>query len=61
MRVGDKVRLKAGGPLMTVEAVKQTAGGIQVHCVWFDHDHDEKRAQYPEAELEVVRSEGRGA
>jgi uncharacterized protein YodC (DUF2158 family) len=61
MRVGDKVRLKAGGPLMTVESVKETSAGTQVHCVWFDHDHNERRAQYPEAALEVPRAEGRGA
>ena len=56
MRVGDKVRLKAGGPVMTVESVKQTAAGTQVHCVWFDHDHNEKRSPYREAELEVVQA-----
>jgi uncharacterized protein YodC (DUF2158 family) len=60
MRVGDTVRLKAGGPSMTVESVKQTAGGTQVHCVWFDHDHNEKRAQYPESELVVVKAAGGG-
>ena len=55
MRAGDTVRLKAGGPQMTVESIKQTAGGNQVHCVWFDHDHNERRAQYLESVLEVVR------
>ena len=59
MRVGDTVRLKAGGPSMTVESVKNAAGGSQVHCVWFDHDHNEKRAQYPESALEVVQAERR--
>ena len=59
MQVGDAVRLKAGGPSMTVESVKRTAQGTQVHCVWFDHDHNEKRAQYPEPALEVVQAEAR--
>lgn len=31
-QVGDVVRLKAGGPKMTVEAVE----GQNVDCVWFD-------------------------
>jgi uncharacterized protein YodC (DUF2158 family) len=53
MKAGDKVRLKSGGPLMTVVAVNQTPdGGRVIVCVWFDHDHNEKRGQYPESALE---------
>jgi len=52
MKVGDKVELRSGGPVMTVEMVKSLADGTRlVHCVWFDHDHNEKRGQYPEAML----------
>ena len=51
MQPGKSVRLKAGGPLMTVESVQTVGGKAIVHCVWFDHDHNEKRAAYPEAEL----------
>lgn len=53
MNVGDKVHLKSGGPVMTVEAVKALPDGTRtIHCVWFDHDHNELRGQYPEAKLE---------
>ena len=52
MKAGDRVQLKSGGPTMTVEAVKTLPDGTHlIHCVWFDHDHNEKRAQYPEAKL----------
>jgi len=36
--VGDVVRLKSGGPAMTVEEVGDSplAGGPYVHCTWFD-------------------------
>jgi len=32
---GDTVRLKSGGPLMTVESAFETYGAMQVHCTWF--------------------------
>jgi uncharacterized protein YodC (DUF2158 family) len=51
MQAGKKVRLKAGGPSMTVESVETVAGKKIVHCVWFDHDHNERRASYPATEL----------
>lgn len=32
---GDLVKLKSGGPTMTVTEVAEKPGGY-VHCVWFD-------------------------
>lgn len=51
VRVGNKVHLASGGPSMTVESVERVGGKTMVHCVWFDHEHNEKRESYPEAEL----------
>ena len=51
MQTGKTVRLKSGGPLMTVESVETVAGKTIVHCVWFDHDHNERRGSYPAAVL----------
>lgn len=34
--IGDVVRLKSGGPAMTVEAVAPSGGGLV--CVWFNKD-----------------------
>lgn len=35
-RVGDVVRLRSGGPAMTVECLR---GGGLVDCVWFSEGH----------------------
>lgn len=36
---------------MTVESVETVGGKTIVHCVWFDHDHNERRGSYPAAIL----------
>jgi uncharacterized protein YodC (DUF2158 family) len=51
MQSGDTVRLKSGGPLMTVDSLEQINGRTMVHCIWFDHDHNEKNGSYPETML----------
>ena len=32
MNVGDEVQLKSGGPIMTIESIKD----LWATCVWFD-------------------------
>ena len=54
---GDLVRLKSGGPLMTVEQVGERAmtGGEAVWCVWFEvvgNKQVPKRETFPPAVLE---------
>lgn len=34
-KVGDTVRLKSGGPLMTVSGIGTRGGNPNVDCVWF--------------------------
>ena len=50
---GDQVKLKSGGPTMTVEKVR----GDTVTCVWFDGKkaHDRK---FLAATLEIATLEG---
>jgi uncharacterized protein YodC (DUF2158 family) len=51
MKTGDTVRLKSGGPLMTIDSVEQINGRTVAHCIWFDKGI-EKRGSYPEAALD---------
>jgi uncharacterized protein YodC (DUF2158 family) len=51
MQPGKAVRLKSGGPRMTVESVETVGGKTTVHCVWFDNEHNERRGSYPATEL----------
>ena len=48
--IGEIVRLKSGGPKMTVTVV--VFG--RVGCTWFDEDDNEHRGSYPRAALERV-------
>lgn len=49
--VGDKVRLKSGGPPMTVENI---VGG-EVHCCWFE-GNDLKRTKFPYGAIEKEKA-----
>lgn len=45
---GDLVRLKSGGPLMTVLYTQPLSSGEDsVACTWFDSRKNEKRGYYP--------------
>jgi uncharacterized protein YodC (DUF2158 family) len=57
LEVGDLVRLKSGGPLMTVAAVN----GDQIGCIWFGSDHTPHRESFPEVLLTKVSSDVRAA
>ncbi len=55
MKKGDTVKLKSGGPKMTVEAAFKDAGGFMcVRCSWFDKQ-DKRHAEAFEIDaVEVV-------
>jgi uncharacterized protein YodC (DUF2158 family) len=51
---GDTVKLKSGGPLMTVEKVAKSAKGeILAWCIWFEGTK-KLDGQFPPAILEKV-------
>lgn len=57
LKVGDVVRLKTGGPPMTVEYVQEAPGeDPMVGTVWFERDEDSwtgpKRESFPVDDLE---------
>lgn len=51
LKIGDDVRLKSGGPQMTV--VGHTKSG-EAECCWFDDDRKERRTHFPESALLVT-------
>ena len=53
-KTGDVVKLKSGGPIMTVTNV---AGTDAVNCVWFDNNNKESSGKYPEAALEIFKAD----
>jgi uncharacterized protein YodC (DUF2158 family) len=49
-KVGDIVRLKSGGPKMTVTKVV----GDRIHCEWFNDDNKVDFKVFPPEALEAV-------
>ena len=45
--VGDVVRLKSGGPRMTVAEVGDIEGQPTVLCTWFENDKQEQSTFHP--------------
>lgn len=56
--IGDVVRLKGGGPPLTV-AETQTAPNAPVKCIWFDRDGILKVGQFPAMTVEEHPRDGR--
>jgi len=58
-KVGDVVKLKSGGPPMTVSSVEsgEGEGGYVVFCIWFNSKGNEKSGHYPAASLVPVEAQ----
>jgi uncharacterized protein YodC (DUF2158 family) len=48
---GDLVRLKSGGPLMTVTEVDRGLGYVIVFATWFDEKHELRSGSFPMSAL----------
>ena len=60
LKVGDVVRLKSGGAVMTVSKLfKSPEGHEMAQCTWFDKKPRQHRAAFVIESLEAV--EGNGA
>ncbi len=53
-KLGDTVRLKSGGPTMTVIRVGDIEGTPTVWCTWFPGANEKKQASFPPEALELV-------
>jgi uncharacterized protein YodC (DUF2158 family) len=49
---GDTVKLKSGGPLMTVTYVESDEYGTTINVSWFDGKDQPQSGSYPAAALE---------
>ena len=42
IKAGDTVRVKSGGPIMTVSSVQDKWGTLTAYCNWFDGGRSEQ-------------------
>lgn len=52
-KAGDVVKLKSGGPLMTVDSVGNYSGVKKVLCVWFENSNRYTNLFVPESLLKI--------
>jgi uncharacterized protein YodC (DUF2158 family) len=60
-RVGELVRLRSGGPTMTVVGLGAGTRPSMVECAWFDRHDAHAAAGFPPAALERVGASQAGA
>ena len=53
-KVGDTVRLKSGGPIMTVIRAGDVEGEARVWCAWFADDNERKQTGFPPEAIELA-------
>ena len=53
-KIGDTVRLKSGGPLMTVASIGTAGGHPNVDCIWFEGTR-RNEAGFPPDALELAQ------
>lgn len=53
LQVGNRVRLRSGGPIMTVARVGTGVAGDEVDSTWFD-GKKKMKGRFPAAALELV-------
>jgi uncharacterized protein YodC (DUF2158 family) len=53
IKEGDKVRLKSGSPVMTVQEI--TDGGKLALCVWFDEKNQPQHLKFTLNTLEIYK------
>lgn len=51
-KTGDVVRLKSGGPTMTVSEIESTTGAVL--CTWFDSTEKRSDSYFPASALKRV-------
>jgi uncharacterized protein YodC (DUF2158 family) len=54
LHLGNVVRLRSGGPTMTVEREPEKAEAT-IHCIWFDGG-EAKRGEFPRKTLDKVKA-----
>ena len=54
-KIGDTVKLKSGGPTMTIDSNTQAFAGVdKVYCTWFDASKKHNKQSFSVAALEAV-------
>jgi uncharacterized protein YodC (DUF2158 family) len=53
IKAGDTVKLKSGGPTMTVAKLKEWKGVMEARCEWFDGNQN-KEGSFPLSSLTLV-------
>lgn len=53
-KIGDRVALKSGGPVMTIVALGREIPCAKVECMWFDDDADVQTCEFPVEALKEV-------
>jgi len=54
IRVGGKVQLITGSPVMVVDNMEKINGVMMVWCSWFDEKKIAKKVTYPLTSLKAV-------